>query len=73
MKLMRSTKFTVFHQLKAILHGSLVLRGRIISLFTICTGQSYNISHNYPIFTTMEPTTRIELVTSSLPRMCSTD
>ena len=37
-KLMRSTKFTIFHQLKAILHGSLILRGRIISLLTICTG-----------------------------------
>jgi len=37
-KLMRSTKFTIFHQLKAILHGSLIFRGRIISLLTICTG-----------------------------------
>ena len=71
--LMGPAELAVFFQFQAILHGPLVLCRRVISLLAFCASQRNDISHDYPLLKTMEPTTRIELVTSSLPRMCSTD
>ena len=59
--------------LEAVLHGSLVLRRRVVAVLAFRASQRNVISHFCSTLTEMEPTTRIELVTSSLPRMCSTD
>ena len=71
---MSLTKLAIFLHFKTILRYPLVLRRRVISLLAFATCKYHIISHfNKPAFTKMEPTTRIELVTSSLPRMCSTN
>ena len=66
-------KPTVLLHLKPTLHGPFIFSCRVISSLTLTTRKGNNISHSTPTLVNMEPTTRIELVTSSLPRMCSTD
>ena len=68
-----ATKLAVLFQFQTILHRPFVLGRGIIPLlaFRACKGD--DTSHDDAFFLAMEPTTRIELVTSSLPRMCSTD
>ena len=67
---MSPAKLAVFFHFQAVLHGPFVFRSCIISLLALRTSQNNIIPHNPP---SLEPTTRIELVTSSLPRMCSTN
>jgi hypothetical protein len=70
---MDPAEFTIFFQFETILHGSLVFCCHVIFLLAFGAGQRNIISHKKTAFADMEPTTRIELVTSSLPRMCSTN
>ena len=67
---MPTAKLAVLTQLQAVLHGAFVFSCDVISLLAFRTGQNNIVAHNSPL---LEPTTRIELVTSSLPRMCSTN
>ena len=48
MQLMGSAELAVFLHLQPILHGPFVLGRRIIPLFTVRTGQGYNIPHDKP-------------------------
>ena len=57
-------------------HGPLVLRRRVVPLFAdVAFERDDRAVHRlcFLLETGLEPTTRIELVTSSLPRTCSTN
>ena len=56
----------------------LVLGGRVVSAFAVCTLKRDDLSHRWAsgvlyIFNDLELATGIEPVTSSLPRKCSTN
>jgi hypothetical protein len=72
MNRMDPTKPAIFFHLKTVLYRLFILRRCVIPSLALATGKCHNICHFKTTFTVMEPTTRIELVTSSLPRMCST-
>ena len=73
MQFMPPAKLAVFFHFQTVLHGPLVFRRVVVPAFAFRAGQGNDVSHSQPTLTALEPTTRIELVTSSLPRMCSTD
>ena len=73
MRGVRLAEFAVLLQLQAILHRALVFRRVVVPPLALRAGQGNDVSHKSSTLTELEPTTRIELVTSSLPRMCSTD
>src|SRR5262245_15539924 len=54
-------------------HGPLVLGGRVVPLLAHVALERDDRPVHRLVLLRLEPTTRIELVTSSLPRTCSTD
>ena len=68
-------KRTILFKLKAFGLFLLVLHARIIDALTCCALKMNDLSHKSCLVFTpkLEPSTRIELVTSSLPRTCSTN
>ena len=44
---MGTAELAVLLQFQTVLHGPLVLGRRVVPLFTVCTGQGYDISHEY--------------------------
>ena len=49
MQLMFAAEFAVLLQFQAILHGSLVFRGRVVSLFAFRARQNNIVSHKSPL------------------------
>ena len=68
-------KWAIFLKLKALRLFLLVLHAGVIDALTFCALKMDDLSHKscLVLYPKLEPSTRIELVTSSLPRTCSTN